>query len=209
MPAWCARSLAQPEENDRQCQKSCRKFPHVHAATPLATGGTAFLPWRSAVPHIPVPVCPCRVPAGSCDQSFHWGLAESFSTAHTRLGPYTPATCRAGAPATHSSATPLARSHCCSPRSPARAPHRPPAASRPPHPRAPAPPPRALQGVPPAGLRSLPTRSGILGSSLDDPSAPKTLRCRFLNTFLNPPSGTSAHRPSSCMDSAKTFPPSG
>src|SRR5207245_4515708 len=119
----------------------------VPAATPLATGGTAFLLWRSAVPHILVPVCPCRVPAGSCDQSFHWGLVESFSTAHTRLAPCTPATCRAGAPATHSSATPLSPSHCCSPRFPARAPHRPPAASRPPYPRVPAPPPRAPPGV--------------------------------------------------------------
>src|SRR5580765_6294271 len=103
------------------------------------------------------------------DRSFHWGLAESFSTAHTRLAPCTPATCRAGAPATHSSATPLSRSHCCSPRFPARAPHRPPAIS--PHSR-----PLALQPLipvlwdDPSRLSLSPlTRRGTRGSSLDDP----------------------------------------
>src|SRR5262249_55431850 len=118
----------------------------------------------------------------------------------------TPATCRAGAPATHSSATPLSRSHCCSPRFPARAPHRPPAVS--PHSR-----PLVLQPLIPvlwdAPSRlslSPPTRRGILGSSLDDPSATKTRCSRSLNTSLNPPYGTSAHRPPRCMDPAKIFP---
>src|SRR5579871_5168576 len=72
----------------------------------------------------------------------------------------------------------------------------------------PAPPPRAPPDVRLTAPQSPPTQSGSPGSSLDDPSAPKTLRCRFLNTFLNPPFGTSARPAPCCMDSAGTFLPS-
>src|SRR6185312_14681780 len=95
------------------------------------------------------------------------------------------------------------------PRFPARAPHRPPAVS--PHSR-----PLALQPLipvlwdAPSRLSLSPlTRRGTRGSSPDGPSAPKTLRCRLLNTFLNPPFGTYARPAPRCMDSAGTFLPSG
>src|SRR5262249_6262930 len=104
------------------------------------------------------------VAAVASDRSCHCGSAVTFPTAHTRWAPYTPATCRAGAPATRWSAALLLHSHCCSPRLHARAPHRPPAASHQAGLRAPSPLPAALLHAPATLLRSPLVQYGILES---------------------------------------------
>src|SRR5207247_3132490 len=124
---------------------------------------------HTRVPHRrPVPAR-----AAPCDPA-----SRSASTADDPNTRTPPAPCSQEQPPTGAHAPPPLPHSLLPPRPCLKPCSTPPAASRPPHPPAPAPPPRALQGVPPAGLRSLPTRSGILGSSLGSHSAPQTRSSR-------------------------------
>src|SRR4029077_1486332 len=128
------------------------------------------LPSRLPVLHTRAPhSCPVPARAAPCGPA-----SRSASTADDPNTRTPPAPCTPEQPPTGAHATAPLPHSLLQPRRCLKPCSMPPVASRPPHPPAPAPPPRALQGVPPAGLRSLPTRSGIPGSSPGDRTVPDT-----------------------------------
>src|SRR5882724_7583275 len=88
------------------------------------------------------------------------------------------------------------------------APHTPPTASARPHLPAPPPPPVPLLPAPASPLQSLPTRSGIRGSSPADPCARRT--ADSLRAAISPglPSGTNALHPPRRTHSLQSAPAS-
>src|SRR4029077_16810499 len=109
---------------------------------------------QTHAPHRP----PAPARAAPCGPAFRSGKKAAPPSDHTPPAPCSREQPPTGAPAVAPLPCSLLQPRPCLKRC-----STPPAA----YPRArlpaPAPPPRALQGVPPAGLRSLPTRSGIPG----------------------------------------------
>src|SRR5689334_22910589 len=147
--------------------------------------------------------CPVPARAAPCGPA-----SRSASTADDPNTRTPPAPCSREQPSTGAHATaPLPHSPL-QPRRFLKPCSTPPAASRPPHPPAPAPPPRALQCVPPSVLRSLPTRSGIPGSSPGSHSDPQIRSSRPHAISPGPRSDTSAHPIPPRTDLPQTAPPS-
>src|SRR5216684_6124641 len=162
-----------PAGNVRQARRNYRGGPPSPVSIPQPTPRRVSFPPRPPALHTRAPHRrPVPARAVLCDPVSRSASAADDPNTHTPPAPCSQEERPTGAPA----AAPLPCS-LLQPRPCLKRCSRPPAA----YPRArlpaPAPPPRALQGVPPAGLRSLPTRSGIPGSSLGSHSAPQTRCC--------------------------------
>src|SRR5882757_8422476 len=173
-----------PAASDRPVQRNYRAVP----LAPLSALPPRLRPaWpRSHPPALRTPALhtlPYPAPATPSDPPSRSASAASPPTAHTPPAPCTPA-----ASPSNALATP--------PRSPIHRQRRstPPIASPLVRLPAPLPSPAALLHDSPGPPLSLPTRSGILGSSPENHSAPKTRCSRPPATAPNPPSCTPAHR---------------
>src|SRR5579871_264783 len=193
-----------PAGSVRQARRNYRGGPPSPVSILRPRPRPALFPSRPPALHTRAPhSCPVPAPAAPCGPASRSASTADDPNTRTPPAPCTqeqpPKGAHATAPLPHSLLQPRRCLQPCS---------TPPAASRPPHPPAPTPLPRALQDVPPAGLRSLPIRSGIPGSSPGSHSAPQTRSSRPQAISPGPRSDTSALPIPSRRDLPQTAPPS-